>query len=356
MPRRRIRLLRHVVRCRHWISGLDRYGEPLSYFGPGGVAEAERLCAEANRDVLAFLRPAVDCDPEDVEAAPVSARGRFSLRAWSFGSPAPSGNRHNDRVHVRVYAPDDGPPADRVVLFHHPLYQRTYGLWENFLGPLVEHVPVALMAGPWHFERAQGSRFPGEGTINPNPYRLYESLRQWCHDHDATVRLLEERAGLRVVAEVGYSLGGFQVLMLAAAGGIDVPLVTVSSTNRYAWGLYHGLLGHELKRGMQEVGIDYEKLAEMTRELEVERHVAVLRDRPTMYVYGGHDYVDPPPSLDRLVEALRPTRTLFLPWTGHAAIAFRGRRVMPEVRDFLCEAGVLAGDPPPGAEGSAARA
>ena len=243
-------------------------------------------------------------------------------------------------MRVRLYR-RQGAPADRVVLFHNPVYQRRYAHWEVFLRSLIERVPVALMAGPWHFERTGAGRFPGEGTINPNPYRLYESFRQWCHDHHATVRLLERQVQLRVVAEIGFSLGGFQILTLASAGEIDVPMVTMSATNRYAWGLWNGMMGQNLKAGMQAVGIDYERLLEMTRELQLERHVPALRGRPTMYVYGGHDYVDPPPSLERLREALQPTRTLFLPRAGHGGVTVRVRRVMGGVVDFLSETGAL---------------
>jgi pimeloyl-ACP methyl ester carboxylesterase len=333
--------MRQLVRCRNRFIGLDRYAEPLSYFGSGGVAEAEALCAEANRDLFEFLRPAADSDPRNPAVGPVVARGRLDVQSWSFDSSRPSGDPDNDCVHVRVYRRPGAPADDRVVLFHNPLYQRHYGLWEFFLGPLIDHVPVAMMAGPWHFERTGACRFPGEGTCNPNPYRLLESLRQWCHDHHAAVRLLEQEARLRVVAEIGYSLGGFHILTLASAGEIDVPLVTVSATNRYAWGLWNGVMGHGLKAGMREVGIDYDRLLEMTREIQVERHVAALRGKPTMYVYGGHDYVDPPPSLERLREALQPMRTLVFPRTGHATVALRARRVMTEVVDFLRETGSL---------------
>ena len=46
--------LRKLVRGRNRVVGLDRYADAASYFGPGGLAEAERLCAAANRDLLGF--------------------------------------------------------------------------------------------------------------------------------------------------------------------------------------------------------------------------------------------------------------------------------------------------------------
>jgi pimeloyl-ACP methyl ester carboxylesterase len=104
--------------------------------------------------------------------------------------------------------------------------------------------------------------------------------------------------------------------------------------------LWNGVVGHNLKAGIQAAGIDYDRLAEMTREAQLERHVTSLRGKPTMYVYGARDRVDPAPSLDRLREALQPTRTLLLP-TGHAGIAFRARRLMAEVGEFLRQTGAL---------------
>jgi len=336
--------------------GLDRYGEPSSYFGPGGLAEAEALCAAANRDVHGFLLPTGPTPAANIERGPVLLRGRRVIRSWSFDSPLPSGNADNDRVQLRLFSRSDTPPGERVVLFHHPVYQRLYRLWEHFLAPLADRVPVAMMAAPWQFERAGSTRFPGEGTINPNPYRLYEALRQWCHDHHATVQLLESEARLRVVAEIGYSMGGFQTLMLAGAGGIDVPLVTISATNRYAWGLWNGVMAHHLNAGMRAVGIDYERLHTMTRELEAERHVAPLRGRSTMYVYGARDLVDPYPSLERLRDALQPTRTLCFPWTGHAGVSFRRSHVISGVHGFLQASGALGSSTAPARDRSVARA
>ena len=166
-------------------------------------------------------------------------------------------------------------------------------------------------------------------------------MRQWCHDHHAAVRLLRREAGLTTVAEIGYSLGGFQLLTLAGAGEIGVPMVTIAATNRYAWGLWNGVMGHNLKEAMRSIGIDYDRLLEMTREIQVERHVAGLRGRPILYVYGGQDPVDPSPSLDRLRRALQPRRTLLLPRTGHAAMALIPQRVMPEILRFLRDSGAL---------------
>jgi pimeloyl-ACP methyl ester carboxylesterase len=348
-------LKRRIIRVRNRLTGLDHYAEPMSYFGPGGVDEAEALCAAANRDLLEFLRPTENSDPRNLVVDPVDDRGRLIVESYSFDSPMPSGDPDNDRVRVRVYRRSGAPVTDRVVLFHHPVYQRRYSLWELFLKPLINQVPVALMVGPWHFERTGAGRFPGEGSINPNPYRFYESMRQWSHDHHATVRLLERQARLRVVAEMGYSLGAFQLLNLASAGEVDVPLVTVSATNRYAWGLWNGVVGHNLKAGIQAAGIDYDRLAEMTHEVQLERHVTSLRGKPTMYIYGSRDRVDPAPSLDRLREALQPTRTLRLP-TGHAGIAFRARRLMAEVADFLRQTGALESAAGAAADRSEARA
>jgi hypothetical protein len=326
-----------TLRCRNRLTGLDHYPDPESYFGSGGLEEAAAICAEANRDLLSFVRPRARCDPMGLLRDETSTR-RDGVRVedWSFDSPLPSGDPANDRVQFRLYRPAGEGTPDRVVLFHHPVYQRRWAPWAWFLAPLIRRVPVAVMAAPYHFRRTGEGRFPGEGTVNPNPARLYESVRQWCWDHQATVRALEQPVGLRTVAEIGYSMGGFHLLLLASAGRIDAPLVTIAATNRYAFGLTHGISGRGLLRAMARAGIDETHLVAWTDAAQLERYVPRLRGRPTLYVRGIHDWIDPAPSLERLEQALRPTRSLTL-FAGHGTLLLHRRRILGEVCDFLEE-------------------
>lgn len=328
------------LRARNRLIGLDRYAEPRSYFGPGGLEEARALCAEANRDLLAFVGP-----PREVEARALRrdrgwTRGDgVCVEDWSFDSPLSSGVPTNDRVQFRLFRPPRA--GDAAVLFHHPVYQRRWTLWSWLLARLIRRAPVAMMAAPYHFGRTGEGRFPGEGTINPNPARLFEALRQWCWDHEATVGVLEHICGLSVAAEIGYSLGAFQALLLASAGRINVPLVSLSSTNRYAYGLTHGMIGTGLLRSMRQAGIDQPLLEELTWSIQLELHVAPLRGRSVLYIRGIRDWVDPPPSLDRLEKALQPQRAVTLV-AGHGSLALHRGRVMDEVMRFLRDTGALS--------------
>lgn len=326
------------LRTLAWIGGKGRFAPASSYFGPRGLEEAEALCEEANRDFAAFLRPSAVAEVAGlVIGRPVPLSGGGTLQHLAFDSPRESGRRGNDRVSVRVLRPPGG--GSRGVVFHHPLRQDSWAAWDWFLHGVARRVPVAMMTGPHHFERALHDRFAGEWTCNPNPWRLFEALRQWMADEAATRSVLASACGFETAALMGYSLGAFQSLLAGSFGFHDLPLVSVACTNRYAHGVFHGALSGTLRRGMREVGIDEARLARMTRAIELERWVGALHGRPVLLVYGEHDPVDPPPSLDRLRDALRPTRAVRLR-AGHATMLLARRTVEEEALRFLAEVGV----------------
>lgn len=341
MKRVVIHSVEHSLRLKNRLVGIGEHKEPFRHFGPGGVEEAEALCDEASRDLMAFLRPPDSVTADNVAVGPVK-RGRPGSRsvAIRFDTPRPSGIATNDRVIARLI-PARHPRADRKALvFHHALFQRYWGLWEWFLAPFARRFPVVMMAAPFHFERRPNGWFAGEGTVNPNPWRLYESIRQWSWDQKALMSALPEATGLEPVAVVGYSLGAFQSLLVASAGGLaDVPLVSVAATNRYAFGLRHGILGAGTLNGLRNAGIDGDRLDRMVDAVQLERYVSRLRERPVLYIAGRHDRVDPPPSSHRLEAALSPTRSIWLN-SGHGTVMFERGKIAKEVFRFLAENGI----------------
>ncbi|MCP3982714.1 MAG: hypothetical protein GY716_25770 [bacterium] len=334
-------LTRMWIRARNRALGLERYADAMSYFGPGGLEEAVAECEVANRDLLAYVRPPEAVHTDAIRRDFTERRGDGVLEEhYSFDSPLPSGDAENDRVRLRLFRPPGNVVHDRAILFHHAVYGRRWSLWTRFLEPLMRRVPVALMAAPYHYERRGAGRFPGEGMLNANPARVFQGIRQWCWDHQASVDVLERMAKLRVTAEIGYSLGAFQSTLLSAAGRIHVPLVSLASTNRYAWGVTNGVIGHGLLGVTSRAGIDRARLAELTDSLQLERYAPMLRGRPVLYVRGARDFVDPPPSLERLQAALQPMRAIVLP-VGHAGVVLFRARVMREVLRFFGEVGAL---------------
>jgi len=329
------------LRLKNRLIGVGEHKEPFRHFGPGGVAEAESFCTEASRDLLAFVRP-----PERVAAAGLAvtpirkSRSGTGVREIRFDSPLPSGHAANDRVVARLI-PATHPRADRkAIVFHHALLQRYWGLWEWFLAPFAKRFPVVMMAAPYHFERTPRGWFPGEGTVNPNPWRLFESIRQWSWDQKVLMSALPEAVGLEPVAVVGFSLGAFQSLLVASSGELgEVPLVSVAATNRYAFGLRHGVLGRGTLNGLRRAGIDGDRLERMVDAIQLERYVPALRGRPVLYVAGRHDLVDPPPSSERLEQALAPTRSIWLD-SGHGTVVLERARIAREVFRFLDDNGV----------------
>jgi pimeloyl-ACP methyl ester carboxylesterase len=329
------------LRLKNRLIGVGEHREPFRHFGAGGVAESEALCTHASRDLLAFVRPPKQALPGDVAVTPVrksrQGSGEMELR---FDSPLPSGHAANDRVVARLI-PSRHPRADRrALVFHHALFQRHWGLWEWFLAPFARRFPVVMMAAPYHFERTPRGWFPGEGTVNPNPWRLFESIRQWCWDQKALMTALPEAVGLEPVAVVGFSLGAFQSLLVAASGDLaDVPLVSVAATNRYAFGLRHGVLGRGTLAGLRRAGIDGDRLDRMVDAVQLERYVPRLQGRRVLYIAGRHDLVDPPPSSHRLESALAPTRSIWLD-SGHSTVILERARIAKEVFRFLEDNGV----------------
>lgn len=333
-------ILEHVLRKHTEFRGVDRFEDVQRYFGPGGLDEAEAICATANRDLHGFVLPPERLDAGNAERAdPKGGPRGLLVESIAFDSPLPSGRDDNDRVPLRILRRAGAEPGGPLILFHHPMYQDRWASWEWFLAPLAARVPVAMMAAPNHFERSRDARWSGEWTLNANPARMMLAIRQWAWDHRAAVGLLED-AGYDLRAVVGYSLGAFQSLLLASAGGLDRPIVSIASTNRFAWGLVHGTLGRRVVAAMARAGIDRERLASMTSSLELDRHVPRIADRDVLFIRGLYDPVDPEPSQTRLENALRPRRVLRIR-AGHGTLfALRGP-ILRETIGFLQDTGAI---------------
>ena len=318
--------------------GVGYHPDPIRYFDAGGVEEAERRCLETSRDFLSFLRPPAQLPLASVDRR-VGTDSEQTVLRLRFHSPLPHGDPANHHVRMRVYLPPGTRPGDPVAVFHHPLYQRRWTIWEWFLADLRQRMPVAILAGPNHFERVAPGCFPGQGTCNANPWRFFEAIRQWAWDQQVAMDLLRAE-GLRPAAAVGFSLGAFQTLLLASAGGLpELPIVTIACCNRYAYGLQHGALGRSIVNSMRAVGIDAPRLQRMVAAVALERYVRVLRGRPLLHVWGMFDPVDPQPSGKRLLAALRPTRSVPIP-AGHGSLLMFRRTIAREMRAFFASVGI----------------
>ncbi len=318
-----------------WL-GVGHHREPLRHFGPGGLDEAEAQCLDAGRDLLSFVRTPESVQARNLAVTPIVRRlPGPKVVEIAFDSPMPSRHARNDRVVARVLLTPRPQRSGKALVFHHALFQKHWWLWEWFLAPLAAQIPVVMMAAPYHFERTPLGWFPGEGTVNPNPWRLFESLRQWSWDQKALRSALPSALGLAPAAVVGFSLGAFQSLLVAAAGDLAaLPLVSVASTNRYAFGVLHGALGRGTLQGFRRAGIDDERLLRMVDAIQLERYAPKLHGRQVLFIAGRHDRVDPPPSGERLEAALAPTRSVWLE-SGHGTVMLERARIAREVCRFL---------------------
>jgi pimeloyl-ACP methyl ester carboxylesterase len=331
----------HSLRLKNRLLGVGWHRDATRHFGAGGIDEAEALCSAAGADLLAFVRP-----PAGVPAEGLTMRSLGQDREIAFASPLPSGHVVNDRVVARLI-PARRPRADgKALVFHHAFLQKRWPVWSWFVAPLAERYPVILMAAPYHFERTPDGWFPGEGTINPNPWRLFQSIRQWSWDQKALTRALTESFHLEPAAVIGFSLGAFQSLLVASAGEFaGLPLISIACTNRYAFGLRHGVLGRGTLEGLRRAGIDGERLDRMVEAIQLERYVDRLRDREILFIAGRHDRVDPPPSAERLEAELRPARSVWLD-SGHGSVLLERARIAREVFQFLDARGTTSATTP----------
>jgi hypothetical protein len=338
-----VEALEGALRLRNRFVGVGEYPDPARYFDEGGFAAAAAACAEANRDLLRFLLPDASARPTDARLESTSR----DVETWSFRSPIPPGGVE-DRVVVRVHRRAGVRASAPAILFHHPLYQRRWEAWDWFLAPIRERAPVAMMAAPFHFRRTPRGEFPGEGYVNPNPWRLYSAVRQWTWDHMATRTFLQDRLGLVTGGVVGFSLGAFQSLLLGAAGGLELPIVSIACTNRYGYGVFNSPLARGLRAALLRLGIDRESFERSVDAMQLERWAPRLRDRPVLWIAGRHDRVDPPPSSERLEAALRPTHSLHVD-AGHATLVLYRAAVGEAVVSFFESVGVIApsGKPSP---------
>ena len=86
--------------------GLGWHPDPHKHFDDGGVAEAERRCAEVNRDVAAFLPSRSASAGQPVSRANARAAvGGIEFESCYFDSPLPDGCAVNDRVEVCLCRP-----------------------------------------------------------------------------------------------------------------------------------------------------------------------------------------------------------------------------------------------------------
>jgi hypothetical protein len=330
-----VEALEGALRLRNRFVGVGEYPDPARHFDEGGFAKAAARCAEANRDLMRFLLPGTGALPRDARRDSESR----DLETWSFLSPLPF--VEDDRVVVRVHRRAKLDPHRPAILFHHPLFQKRWEAWDWFLAPLVERAPVAMMAAPYHFRRTPRGEFAGEGYVNPNPWRLYSAVRQWMWDQAAARVLLEERLGLPVGGVVGFSLGAFQSLLLGAAGGLALPIVSIACTNRYGYGVFNSPIARGLREALARLGIDRESFERAVDAMQLERWAPRLRGRPVLWIAGRHDRVDPPPSSERLERALRPARSLHVD-AGHATLVLYRAKVQEAIGEFFEECGVIA--------------
>jgi hypothetical protein len=284
---------------------------------PGFDEELERI----NADFPAWL------DPGPIEAPPSSVlvRGAGLL---AFPSPRSNGVPRRDLVTLKLYrSPANPPPV--VVLFHPWLFFQSWLPVDWLLAPLVERYRVAVMVAPHHLDRAAPGFVSGEGFVNPNPRRVFDGLRQWQADHQASCALLSREAGGVPVLPVGYSLGGYG-LLLARLVRPPSPAVVICVTNHFSRGIFEGNHSERLRNCIATAGFSRPRFERLTRSLHLAHWAQQIGGAGLTWIHGRHDDMEPPESLRAAREALAPERTVEVVG-GHATALFDRQTIVGEI-------------------------
>ncbi len=117
--------------------------------------------------------------------------------------------RESDTAAGRIYRNRIVPEAPVVVLSHGWAHDGWRALEVIYVEPLLrEGFSVALLALPFHFERAPPGTYSGELMVSGDVLLTVEAFRQGVADLIGLTKWLRDRGG-RGVGLVGYSLGGY---------------------------------------------------------------------------------------------------------------------------------------------------
>ena len=310
--------VRNLAPSPRW-QDLPRYfpeGE-LQPHDPAFDTEMERI----NADFPAWL------DPGPIEAPPAAAVVRHASRL-EFPSPRPCGVPACDRVVLKLYSPPADPPPV-VILFHPWLYFTLWLTVDWLLAPLVERYRVAVMSAPFHLERAAKGFVSGEGFVNPNPRRVFEGLRQWQADHLAACALLSREAAGAPVLPVGYSLGGYGLLLNRLVSPAR-PAVTICVTNHFARGVLEGSRGVGLRHGVAAAGFSGPRFEHLTRSLHLAHWAERIGGKDLTWIHARHDDIEPSESLREARLAIAPERTVEL-GGGHITAMLDRQTIVEEI-------------------------
>jgi hypothetical protein len=170
----------------------ERLSDPSAWYGNGHTVPPMRLGApRAGR--LA-------------EVIPFAFDSLHPLRAYPWAETnVASGFLHRNRAR---------PDAPIVVLSHGWAHETHRPLERLFIEPLLRAGwSVAVVAHPFHFERAPAGTYSGELMVTGDVVLTAEAFRQGVSDLGVVVSWL--RSGGARVAVMGYSLGGYLAALLA---------------------------------------------------------------------------------------------------------------------------------------------
>jgi dienelactone hydrolase len=293
-----------------------------------------KLSGFASRAEDYVLRPPRDGEPEGRSRVHRAWPARTVRRRVAFPSPLPGPHEANNTVRGLYYAPRaDGPtPPSAVVL--HGYRQGVYGPARLFARWCAEAGWGGMaLALPYHISRRVKGTRSGELMVTADLGRLLAAIRQAVADALAAAEMLR-RAGAPGVAIVGGSIGGWVAALAAACEAELDAVVLIVPVTEPALLLERLAILEAHRRALAEAGVTR---GEMERALEPVTPRSLAPAVPLermLFLYGDHDLVNPPETIDRLWRAWgRPARRVY-PY-GHFSLVALERTLFPEIGRFL---------------------
>ncbi len=227
---------------------------------PSPLRREECLDPRAVEDPGSFYPAPPTVRPEVWET--LGQAGGVEIEALEFPSAAPLGLAANDRVRVRFYRPLRRRPRAALLVLH-GLWRRGRQFEDRLCRDLARAgVGAALLALPFHWERAIPGTPSGAYFLSSDPLWTSAAFRQAVVDARAVLALLRGR-GIPV-GVLGMSLGGILAHVLFAVEPVDFA-VTALAGGDTAGIVWESPLTRPYRRAMEARGITYAELAALWR-------------------------------------------------------------------------------------------
>jgi len=295
---------------------------------PGASPLSETACLDlkALREPSRFYPPPPPVRP-DVREKLEEADG-VAIEQLAFSSAVPLGIAANDRVAVRLYRPAH-PHQSRFSLLVLPgIWRQDRWFEDRFCRGLASQgVSAALLALPFHWERAPQGTPSGGYFLSGDPLWTAAAFRQAVVDSRAALSLLRGRGA--PVGVVGFSLGGVLAHILMALEPVDLG-VSVIAGGDVAGIVWESPLTQAYRRAMEARGMTRSKLAALWAAGNPTSYAGRSQAHRLLMLNARYDLLLPRKFTEELWQTHGQPPIRWLP-AGHRTAFLFGRTLVEEI-------------------------